>query len=86
MQRSGLKGARCVNGSVNGALVGSTAYPTAAVQCPPGTMLEIGDGWASGDSRRWAGEMQKFVLYSEPKTADEVAMLYAASSAAAAGH
>ena len=28
-----------------GVLVGSGAYTTPAVQCPPGTTLEIGDGW-----------------------------------------
>ena len=47
----------------------SLADPTGVPVSPPGTTLEIGDGWANGDSRRWNGEMRKFVLYSEPKDA-----------------
>ena len=42
-------------------------------------MLEIGDGWASNDSRRWNGEYKRFALYTEPKSADEVAAMYAAA-------
>ena len=48
-------------------------------QCIIGTVLEIGDGWASNDSRRWNGEYKRFALYTEPKSADEVAAMYAAA-------
>ena len=51
----------------------------------PGTTLEIGDGWANGDSRRWNGEMRKFVLYSEPKDAGAVASLYSDFQALSGG-
>ena len=61
-----------------GALVGTHDYQVMAVQCPPGTTLEIGDGWARGDSRRWNGEYKLFAMYSEPKSADDVAAMYAA--------
>jgi hypothetical protein len=46
-----------------------------------GTVLEIGDGWASNDSRRWNGEYKRFALYTEPKSADDVATMYAAFEA-----
>ena len=65
-----------------GELVASGSYTLPAVQCPPGTTLEIGDGWAINDSRRWNGEYKKFALYTEPKSAEDVAALFAAFQAA----
>ena len=63
----------------------SLADPTRVTVSPPGTTLEIGDGWANGDSRRWNGEMRKFVLYSEPKDAGAVASLYSDFQALSGG-
>lgn len=55
-----------------------------ARQCA-GTVLEIGDGWASNDSRRWNGEYKRFALYTEPRSADDVVNMYAAFQASNGG-
>ena len=67
-----------INIWVQGVLTGVVPYPEPAVQCPPGTTLEVGDGWATNDSRRWNGEYKRFALYTEPKSADDVAEMFAA--------
>ena len=51
-----------------------------------GTELEIGDGWARNDNRRWNGQYRRFALYSEPKSPQDVASLYAAFAATTGGH
>ena len=54
--------------------------------CMAGTELEIGDGWARNDNRRWNGQYRRFALYSEPKSPQDVASMYAAFAATTGGH
>jgi hypothetical protein len=61
---------------LNGKIVATREYKSKVKQCPKGTVLEIGDGWARGDSRRWQGEMRRFAMYTLPKGPTDVAKLY----------
>lgn len=61
---------------VNGKQVAEMGYTVPVVQCPPGTKMELGDGYAANDGRRWNGEMKSFAMYTLPKSATEVAAMF----------
>ena len=64
---------------VNGASIGTMPYDFEVNECPDGTRLEVGDGWQSGHGRSWQGKMKRFVVYSDAKSADQAAALFAAT-------